>query len=411
MSGAFFALVRNSWPRVYTDCMLEKTFLIQVLSRIKAGGLEITFWDNETRRFGPEKPWVKLRINDPTLIREMRRNTEMAIGEGYMHGRVDIEGDLAELGRLGDVNQRYLEKYLPLLARKPGKRVGSKRKEAANIEHHYDLGNDFYRLWLDKSMTYSCAYFKKKSDTLERAQQQKVDHILKKLYLKKGMTLLDIGSGWGELITRAAKKYGVKAHGITLSKEQLAKTKERIKTEKLGRLVSVELKHYDDLKASRPFDRVVSVGMYEHVGPENHDQYMAAVDRALKPGGLSMLHTITQNIRRPMSPWINKYIFPGGYIPALEEVIEKLPGHDFHAVDVESLRRHYALTLDEWARRYERHVDVVRDRYGEEFVRMWRLYLRGSYAGFQWGNLDLHQILFTKGLTDDLPLTREYMYR
>lgn len=391
--------------------MLEKTFLTQVLSRLQAGGVEVTFWDGRTKRFGPEKPWVKLRINDPKIVGEMRRNTEMAVGEGYMDGRVDVVGDLAELGHLGDVNQRALEKYLPLLARRPGKKVGSKGKEAANIRHHYDLGNDFYKLWLDKSMTYSCAYFKKKSDTLERAQQQKVDHVLRKLYLKRGQTLLDIGSGWGELIIRAAKQYGVKAHGITLSKEQLAKTKERIKKERLGKLVSVELKHYDDLKPSKQYDRVVSVGMYEHVGQANHDRYMAAVDAALKPGGLSLLHTITQNVRRPMGPWIAKYIFPGGYIPALEEVVEKLPGHDFHALDVESLRRHYAMTLDEWYRRYERNVKTVTKMYGEEFVRMWRLYLRGSFAGFQWGNLDLHQILFSKGLTDDVPLTRDYMYR
>lgn len=391
--------------------MLEKTFLSQVLSRLKAGGIEVTFWDGQTKRFGPERPWVKLNINDPKIVGEMRRNTEMAIGEGYTDGRVEVTGDLAELGHLADVNQRALEKFLPLLARRPGRQVKTKRKEAANIRHHYDLGNDFYRLWLDRSMTYSCAYFKKPGDSLERAQAQKADHVLRKLYLKRGQTLLDIGSGWGELIIRAAKKYGVKAHGITLSKEQLAKTKERITREKLGRLVSVELKHYDDLKSATPYDRVVSVGMYEHVGQANHDRYMAAVDAALKPGGLSLLHTITQHIRRPMSPWIATYIFPGGYIPSLEEVMDKLPGHDFHALDVESLRRHYAMTLDEWARRYEKHVKTVTKMYDEEFVRMWRLYLRGSYAGFQWGNLDLHQILFSKGLTDDVPLTRDYMYR
>lgn len=391
--------------------MLEKAFLTQVLSRLQTGGIEVTFWDGQTKRFGPERPWVKLQINDPKVIGQMRKSAEMAIGEGYLHGRVDVTGDLAKLCRLADVNQRALEKALPILARKPTKAVKTKRTEASNIQHHYDLGNDFYKLWLDQSMTYSCAYFKRKSDSLEQAQQQKVDHILRKLYLKRGQTLLDIGSGWGELIIRAAKRYGVKAHGITLSKEQLVKTKERIKEGKLGKLVSVELKHYDDLRPSKQYDRVVSVGMYEHVGQANHDHYMAAVGAALKPGGLSLLHTITQHIERPMGPWITKYIFPGGYIPSLEEVVDKLPKHDFHAIDVESLRRHYALTLDEWARRYEWHVKAVTEMYGEEFVRMWRLYLRGSYAGFQWGNLDLHQVLFSKGLTDDVPLARDYMYR
>ena len=392
--------------------MLEKPFLNSVLGKLKRGGLRVTFWDGESKTYGPDKPWVHVTFRDRAVIRRFRKNLEMAIGEGYTNGQIEVEGDLARLANLAEVNKKELEEFMPRLARKAfQRRQVNKRREMSDVQHHYDLGNDFYALWLDKSMTYSCAYFKKASDSLEKAQQQKVDHILKKLYLKRGMTLLDIGCGWGQLIIRAAKRYGVKAHGITVSKEQYAKVKQRIKDEKLGRLVTVELKHYDDLTSQKQYDRVVSVGMYEHVGKANHQVYMDAVDRTLKPGGLSMLHTITQVIEQPMGPWIDKYIFPGGYIPSLEETIDKLPPKDFHTLDVENLRLHYAMTLDEWWRRFERNRPTITKMYDERFVRMWRMYLRGSYAAFQWGNLELHQILFSKGHASDIPLTRDYMYR
>jgi cyclopropane-fatty-acyl-phospholipid synthase len=388
--------------------VLEKQQLDLALKGLKKGGLAVTFWDGTTKHYGPDKAQVAITLNDPEVIKEIRRSMDLGVGEAYMDGRLEVKGDLAQLTRIGDENNDGLIKYL-------GNLGGTKRKTSTktnfkDVQHHYDLGNDFYRLWLDKSMTYSCAYFTKKSDTLEAAQRQKVDHILKKLALKRGMTVLDIGSGWGELIIRAAKKYGVKSHGITLSKEQHAATKARIRKEKLTGTVSVELKHYADLKR-RPFDRVVSVGMYEHVGQGNHAKYFQAVDRLLKPGGISMLHTITQFEPRETSPWINKYIFPGGYLPTVPETMRLMVDYDFHAVDYESLRRHYALTLDEWSKRFERHLPEVRKMYDERFIRMWRLYLRGSYAGFQYGNLDLAQILFTKGLSDQVPLTRQHVYR
>lgn len=392
--------------------MLEKPFLKTVLSKIRHGGLKVTYWDGETATYGRDKPKVHLTFRDPSLVREARKSLEMAIGEGYMDGRIEVVGDLKDLARLGDENQVELAEYMPLLARKALKRRRANRKrEWSDVQHHYDLGNDFYALWLDKSMTYSCAYFRRPSDSLEQAQKQKIDHILRKLCLKRGMTLLDIGSGWGQLILRAAQQYGVKAHGITLSKEQYAKTKQRIKELKLSKLVSVELKHYDELTGSRQYDRVVSVGMYEHVGKENHAKYMAAACRTLKPGGLSMLHTITQFIERPMSPWTDKYIFPGGYLPTIESIYALLPQYDFHPLDDESLRRHYAKTLDEWYRRFKRHESEVRNMYDNRFIRMWSLYLRGSYAGFAYGNLDLHQVLFSKGLVDNIPPTRDHIYQ
>lgn len=389
--------------------MLEKKLIDTAFRRIRHGGLEVTYWDGQTKRYGPDKPKVAVTFTDPAVVKAIRQNLDLAVGEGYMNGQIEIRGDLAELTRLGDQNLASLGKYfkrLPLSNRRT-----SKRTNFSDVQHHYDLGNDFYKLWLDKSMTYSCAYFKKPSDSLETAQKQKVDHVLRKLNLQKGMKLLDIGSGWGELIIRAAKRYGVKAHGITLSKEQYHATKRRIKGEGLTGRVSVELKHYNDVAGREIYDRIVSVGMYEHVGKNNHPKYMAAVDRLLKPGGVSLLHTITQFEDRNINQWIDKYIFPGSYLPVLADTIAVHAAHNFRTTDVEALRRHYARTLDQWSQRFEKHVDQITAMYDERFVRMWRLYLRGSYAGFTFGNLDIVQIVSTKGLSDELPMTRDYMYR
>lgn len=391
--------------------MFEKRQCDLVLSRIKHGGLTVTYWDGETRRYGPA-PGVHLELRSAAVVRRMRRGVDLAVGEGYMDGEIEVHGDLAELGLLASRNRAELAPWTPRMARRhPRRRRDSAARQAANVRHHYDLGNEFYALWLDRTLTYSCAYFRRPSDTLEEAQREKVEHVLRKLDLRPGMTLLDIGCGWGELIIAAARRHGVRAHGLTLSRHQLERTRERIGAEGLGSLVSVELSHYRELPADARFDRVVSVGMFEHVGRGNHESYMAAVDRALKPGGVSLLHTITQTIERPTNPWIERYIFPGGYLPTVQGIFALLPQRDFHALDYESLRRHYARTLDEWSARFEAAADRVREMYGERFVRMWRLYLRGAAAGFRFGKLDLAQILWTKGLTDATPMTRDYIYR
>lgn len=387
--------------------MLEKPFLATLLGRLKHGDITVTFWDGETKRFGPEKPWLAITFHDPSVVRAARRNLEMALGEGYVDRKIDIDGDLADLGRLAEANRTELAKWLPNLK---AKKRNSTNLEVRDVQHHYDLGNDFYKLWLDDSMTYSCAYFRRTSDSLERAQRQKIDHTLRKLDLKPGMRLLDIGSGWGQLLFRAAER-GVNAHGITASREQYEHTKRLVRERRLSKRVSVELGHYEQLSDRRPYDRVVSVGMYEHVGAGNHHRYMTTVNRVLKPGGLSLLHTITEGVDRPLSLWIDKYVFPGGDIPTLHATLAELSVAGFRTLDVENLRRHYAMTLNHWTQRFERAAGTVAKMYDERFVRMWRFYLRGSYGGFAYGNLDLHQILFSKGLADDAPLTREYIYQ
>ena len=283
----------------------------------------------------------------------------------------------------------------------------AKKNQEKEVRSHYDIGNEFYRLWLDETMSYSCGYFKNAEDTLYDAQVNKADHILEKLQLQEGMTLLDIGCGWGFLLMRAAKKYGIKGTGITLSKEQYQKFSEDIEREGLKDCLQVELMDYRDLKHSgAQFDRVVSVGMLEHVGRGNYELFMENAEAVLKPEGLFLLHYISAQKEHEGDPWIKKYIFPGGTIPSLREIIDILPEYEFHVLDIESLRRHYNRTLLCWRENFLKHRAEIARMQGEEFTRMWELYLASCAATFNNGIIDLHQILVSKGINNRLPMTR-----
>ena len=258
-------------------------------------------------------------------------------------------------------------------------------------------------------MSYSCGYFLHDDDTLYQAQVNKIDYILKKLCLKEGMTLLDIGCGWGYLLIEAAKKYGVHGTGITLSKEQYKEFQRRIEMEHLEGLVKAEILDYRDLPKSRyQFDRIVSVGMVEHVGRENYPLFMKCVKNVLKPGGVFLLHFISGLKEHAGDPWIKKYIFPGGTVPSLREMIYQAAENDFHTIDVEDLRLHYNRTLLCWEKNFKEHIDEVREMFDERFVRMWDLYLCACAATFHNGIIDLHQIIFTNGINNDLPMRRWY---
>lgn len=349
-----------------------------------------------------------MKFNRSIPVSDLLTSTSIALGEAYMNGDLEIEGDLYDaldhfLGQMGkfSTDQNALKKLIFTSS--------SKKNQEKEVRSHYDIGNDFYRLWLDDTMSYSCGYFMNEDDTLYQAQVNKVDYILKKLYLKEDMTLLDIGCGWGFLLIEAAKKYKVRGTGITLSEEQYKECQRRIKEEGLEDYVKVELMDYRDLpKLGEQFDRVVSVGMVEHVGHDNYKLFLECANRVMKKGGLFLLHFISALKEHPGDAWIKKYIFPGGMIPSLREMVNKMAEFDFHTIDIENLRLHYNRTLRCWRKNYLEHLDEVRAMFDEKFVRMWDLYLAACAATFHNGIIDLHQILMTKGINNDLPMVRWY---
>ena len=293
------------------------------------------------------------------------------------------------------------------------------RGNRANIQHHYDVSNAFYRMWLDERMVYSCAYFKTASDTLDQAQAQKLDHICRKLMLEPGESFLDIGCGWGGLIFWAAQHYGVKASGITLSQNQFDHVRAKIAELGLTGQVDVRLLDYIDLPEDRQYDKIASIGMFEHVGIANYPRYFGKIYRVLKPGGLAMNHGITQNhvgvdsLGSGVGEFVEDYVFPGGQLAHVSRVIQGLGAAGLELIDAEALREHYARTLWHWVDRLESNADAARREVGEQKFRIWRIYLAGSAHSFDRGWISLFQLLVGKPLPDGSlphPATREYMY-
>lgn len=384
----------------------------QVLRRlVKYGRVEVEYWNGKVRRYdgsaGLNGPVLRVTIKSPKVVRRMVVNASLAAGEGYMDGQLLIDEDqLALLFELIARNQPSTPRRQ--LARRASSRRWAQRR---NIVTHYDVGNDYYDLFLGRTRAYSCAYFAHdESMGLDEAQYAKMDHLLRKLRLEPGMTVLDIGCGWGYLAVAAAKR-GAKVLGITLSSEQLRGARELAVREGVEDLVQFELTNYQDLKGVQ-FDRVISVGMFEHVGRGNRNQYFAAVKRLLVPGGVSVLHTITQQQPRPVDAWIDRYIFPGGYLPLVAEIEEGLARHGLWSVDRENLWWHYAETLRLWREDHRRSREAIIDTFDERFYRMRDLWLAGSEAGFRHGQLGLTQVVFVNGKPDDgtWPRTRGYLY-
>lgn len=390
---------------------LEKKVIKKLFDNIKDESLKIIFKDGEEINIGENEPEFTVYINDSIDKKDLLKSTSLALGEAYMDKKIDIEGDLFKalnmvLSKMDEfsVDNNALKKIIFTST--------SVKNQKDEVTSHYDIGNDFYRLWLDDTMLYSCAYFKEDSNTLYEAQCNKIDYILKKLQLKEGMNLLDIGCGWGGLLIEAAKKYKVKGIGITLSEEQHKKFNERIKEENLEDYLEAKIMDYRELKKSKlSFDRIVSVGMIEHVGRDNYGLFFENVDSVLNDKGLFLLHYISARKEFPGDPWIKKYIFRGGMIPSLREIITLSGESDFYTLDVESLRRHYVKTLLCWYKNFKKEIDTISEMFDERFIRMWELYLVACAASFNNGVIDLHQILFSKGVNNSLPMTREHLYK
>jgi cyclopropane-fatty-acyl-phospholipid synthase len=293
------------------------------------------------------------------------------------------------------------------------------RSNRANIRYHYDVSNAFYRLWLDRQLVYSCAYFATDDTSLDAAQAGKVDHICRKLRLQPGDRFLDIGCGWGALLFHAAERYGVEAYGITLSKNQFEHVKAEVAARGLTGRVKVELRDYLDLPEDALYDKIASVGMFEHVGIKRFPQYFGKILRVLKPGGLVLNHGITHNalgadsLGSGIGDFVEEYVFPGGELAHVSKVIEGMAAEGLEVIDAEALREHYAKTLWHWCEGLEANADSARAEVGEEKYRVWRIYLAGSAHAFERGWLSLWQLLAGKPLPDGRlphPLTRRYMY-
>ncbi|MDY0212976.1 MAG: cyclopropane-fatty-acyl-phospholipid synthase family protein [Desulfuromonadaceae bacterium] len=387
--------------------------IIEATDPHKSGAaLQVHFWDGDNIRIGQQPAQAKLEFRSPTALRRVLQEGSLGFGEEYMLGNIEIEGDMQHLIRVG-LNSSLDTPQLPLQTKMAVALLrlqtnNTKSRAAINIQRHYDLGNDFYRLWLDSSMTYSCAYFRNDRRNLEQAQSDKYEHICRKLRLKQGESLVDIGCGWGGMLIYAAKHYGISGVGCTLSQQQYEYACARIKEENLTGQINIRLEDYRDLRGQ--FDKFVSIGMFEHVGKKYHTTFMQKVRGLLKPGGFGVLHCITKDAPEKCDPWINKYIFPGGEIPAVNEVVRLLGNGAFILEDMENLRRHYAITLCEWTKRYEQVAATIEATFGPHFARMWRTYLNFSEAAFCCGKLHLHQFLFSCGTDHSYPLTREHVY-
>jgi len=346
-------------------------------------------------------------IRDPQVLRALLLNPEIGFGDAYSKGQIEVEGDfvslLENLYRVprhwsGRVTGRWLDWIQSNTPR------GSRR----NIHHHYDLSNDFYRLWLDRQMVYTCAYFPKADVTLEDAQTAKMDMVCRKVWLRPEETVVEAGCGWGALALHMAGHYGVRVKAFNISHEQIVFARERARREGLSS--RVEFIEDDCRNIQGHFDAFVSVGMLEHLGPKNYVEFGRVIRRTIGASGRGLLHFIGRSYPRAFSVWIRKRIFPGAYAPSLQEAMNVLEPQDYGVLHVENLRGHYAKTLEHWLARFEQSYQAVVEKFGPSFARMWRLYLAGSIAAFRVGGLQLFQIVFAGNTCASQPSTWSSLY-
>ena len=389
--------------------MLEKTFYKMMLSKSFPFPVKVTYWDGKSEVYGNGTPEIEMVFNEKIPMGDITRNASLTLGEAYMDKKIEIHGSIQKLidgayeSADSFMRSSQFRKFLP-------KTKHTEKQSEEDVQSHYDIGNDFYEQWLDPTLTYSCAYFTDDNkDDLEQAQIAKVHHILNKLHPQKGKTLLDIGCGWGTLMLTAAKEYGLKVTGVTLSEEQYKLVQKKIYDENLQDVAEVKLEDYREL-GDQQWDYVTSVGMFEHVGSENLGEYFNDVAKYLKTDGVALIHGITRQQGGATNAWINKYIFPGGYIPGLVEIISRIEEAHLQISDVEMLRRHYQRTLEIWDKNFNNARPEIEKKMGERFCRMWDMYLQACAASFESGNIDVVQYLLTKGPSGkNLPMTRDYM--
>ena len=419
--GVAQALTRGIGARVASAARSGFEGLAQSVRASGGAPLEVVLPDGARLAFG-ERAKIRLIVRDPSLLSELACPSFAILGEAYVQGRLDVQGDFLEAFPLAErlvdaAGASVAERVASLFVRHTA------RIDRSAIRYHYDVGNAFYKLWLDERMVYSCAYFRTGEESIDEAQRAKLDHICRKLRLVPGERLLDVGCGWGGLVIYAAQQYGVRAVGITLSDEQHALARERVAALGLSDRVVIEQLDYRQLPdrfGRHSFDKAASVGMFEHVGLKNLGTYFATVGSMLRDRGLFLNHGITaadvnnRPVGSGVGDFIGKYVFPHGELPHLHVAVREMSAARFEVVDVESLRPHYARTLALWSRRLEARLDEAARLVSDQTLRIWRAYLAGSSHGFAQGWVSIHQLLGSvqrgPGSTG-LPLTREWMYR
>jgi len=390
---------------------LERALARRVLESRGDPRLRLVLWNGEELRLGDAPPVGRIALRHRRVLRELLRQPgSMGMGEAYARGDLEIEGDLTAVlcSAFAVPERRTLLRRASFawqLWRRRSRQLADAR---ANIHHHYDLGNDFYALWLDEGMSYTCAYFPTASASLEEAQRAKQEHVARKLWLRPGERVVEAGCGWGGLALHLARAHGVHVTAYNVSSEQVRYAREQARAQGLAQRVEFREDDYRNIRGS--FDAFVSVGMLEHVGPENYAALGRVIDGCLAPHGRGLLHSIGRVQRRPMDPWISRRIFPGAYSPTLEEMVGILAPHDLAVLDVEDLRLHYERTLGHWLERFEKNADAIERRFDARFVRMWRLYLAGSIAAFHTSSLQLWQVVFARARTRAIPWTRAHLY-
>ena len=392
--------------------------LFNVLKKLNFDGtLEIIDSNDKKHTFGNSNPHVSIKLKNKSIERKLFFNPNLHIGEAYMNEELIIEkGTIEEFLNLitncydDFISNNKFYKFYEYLSSilMPLQQINQLVNSKNNVAHHYDINEDLYKLFLDKDMQYSCGYFHNPNISLEQAQKDKKEHIIRKLQIDKNMSVLDIGCGWGGMAIEIAKSTGAKVKGITLSENQFKTASERAQKEGLSDKVTFALQDYRN--ETEKYDRIVSVGMFEHVGVKYFKTYLSKANDILNENGVFLLHTIGQRGKpTATSPWIRKYIFPGGYIPSLSEVMKETQKLNINVTDVEVLRLHYAHTLTRWYQNVLENKDKIIKMFDQRFFRMWEFYLLASkYSFVNMGNV-VFQIQIAKNI-NNLPLTRNYIY-
>lgn len=399
----------NRFDKVYgIDRWLVHTFL----HAIGNPALRVTLWDGKEISPSGATTAVGMVIHKRCALWRLFTNPLLHFGDDYCAGRIVVEGGLVAflktVYRAMEGSPKYQRVSVPDAYRRNQAKLNSLAGSQENIHHHYDIGNDFYQLWLDDEMLYTCAYFPEPSASLEAAQIAKMDLICRKLRLQPGQTVVEAGCGWGALARHMAKHYGVNVKAYNISHEQIVYARQRASAEGIDGQVEYVENDYRNITGT--YDVFVSVGMLEHVGPDHYQELGAVIDRVLKKQGIGLIHSIGQNSSMPMSPWFLKRIFPGSYPPTIREMMSIFEPRDFTVLDVENLRLHYAKTCEHWLERFEQNLNRVRDMFDECFIRAWRLYLSGCIANFEIGNLQLFQVVFSRSDSNQVPWTRAHLF-